>query len=418
MSGVASTQRCPQCGATVPVLPSYSTWCECGWNLVAPSRDEPKPRVGRLSASLGRRLNDRLAEEVAAIERVESRLTAARVGAYAVAALVYVLTVALAVGGVLLVVVTFPNIAGGLLGFLITASAVLMRPRLGSLPDVDLVGREDAPALYALADEVAAALGTRTVDAIAIDHTFNASWSIVGLRRRRLLMLGLPLLAALEPPERVAVMAHELAHARNGDATRGLLVGSSIRGLGQLYLLLAPGHEEGVIAWVLTRIYWLLSRPVLALLLLQLHLALRDAQRAEYLADAMAAEVAGTDAVIGTHEKLLLEPLLYAAVGTAARAAAAERVDAFDELNAAIVVVPARERERRRRIARLEEARLDDTHPPTARRIELLERRPRQAGRVVAGDDRAAAVDEELRRLRPCLQARLVDDFRDALFYG
>ena len=93
-------------------------------------------------------------------------------------------------------------------------------------------------------------------------------------------------------------------------------------------------------------------------------------------------------------------------------------MDAFDELNAAIVEVPARERERRRRIARLEEARLDDTHPPTARRIELLERRPRQAGRVVAGDDRAAAVDEELRRLRPCLQARLVDDYRDALFYG
>jgi hypothetical protein len=37
---------------------------------------------------------------------------------------------------------------------------------------------------------------------------------------------------------------------------------------------------------------------------------------------------------------------------------------------------------------------------------------------VVAGDLRAAAVDEELRRWRPALQARLVDDFRDALFYG
>jgi Zn-dependent protease with chaperone function len=293
-----------------------------------------------------------------------------------------------------------------------------MRPRLGSLPDEELVRRDEAPALYGLADEVADALGTPRVDAIAIDHTFNASWSIVGLRRRRLLTLGLPLLAALQPAERVAVIAHELAHGRNGDATRGLLVGSSIRGLGQLYLLLSPHDEDGVIAWVLTRMYWLLSRPVLALLLLQLHLALRDAQRAEYLADAMAAEVAGTDALIGTHEKLLLEPLLYAAVGTAARAAPAERLDAFDELSAAIANVPARERERRRRIARLEEARLDDTHPPTARRIELLERRPEHAGLVLAGEERATAIDQELRGRRRALQARLVDDFRDALYYG
>jgi Zn-dependent protease with chaperone function len=417
MAGVASTQRCPQCGATVPVLPSYSTWCECGWNLAPPARDEPSSRLARLSASLGRRLGDQMAQELASTERLQPRLTAARVGAYLVAAFVYALTIALAVGGVLLFLLTFPHIAGGLAGFLMTASAVLMRPRLGSLPDEELVRRDEAPALYGLAHEVADALGTPRVDAIAIDHTFNASWSIVGLRRRRLLTLGLPLLAALEPAERVAAIAHELAHGRNGDATRGLLVGSSIRGLAQLYLLLSPAEDDGVIAWVLTRIYWLLSRPVLALLLLQLHLALRDAQRAEYLADAMAAEVAGTDAMIGTHEKLLLEPLLYAAVGRAARAASNERVDAFDELAATISRVPERERERRRRIARLEEARLDATHPPTAKRIELLARRPAHAGRVAATGQRTAAIDEELRGRRRVLQARLVDEFRDALYY-
>jgi Zn-dependent protease with chaperone function len=371
-----------------------------------------------MAASLGRKFGDRLAEEMAAAERPKPRLTAAKVGAYAVAAFVYALTIALAVAGVLLIVLPFPHIAGALFGFLALAAAVLMRPRLGSLPDDGLVTRDEAPELYRLVDQIAVALGTRSVDAIAVDHAFNASWSIVGLRRRRLLTLGLPLLATLAPDERVAVIAHELAHGRNGDATRGLLVGSSIRGLGQLYLLLTPDDDEGLIAFLLTRGYWLLSRPVLGLLLLQLHLALRDSQRSEYLADALAAEVAGSDAVIGVQEKLLLEPLVYAAVGRAARAAPGERVDAFDELAAAVARVPERERERRRRVARLEDARLDDTHPPTAMRIGLLERRPARQPGVVADAARSAAVDGELAGRRKALQATLVDEFRDALYAG
>ena len=418
MTGVAATQRCPQCGAAVPVLAAYSTWCECGWNLVAPARDEPRTRLERVSARLGRRFGDRLAEQLAGAERLEPRLTPARVASYVVAGFVYALTLGLAVGGVLLIVLPFPHIAGALGGFLMIGTAVLMRPRLGSLPDEGIVARNEAPALYGLVDEIAETLGTRTVDVIAVDHLYNASWSVVGLRRRRALTLGLPLLAALEPRERVAVIAHELAHGRNGDSTRGLFVGSSVRGLAQLYVLLLPDDEEGVIAWVLTRVYWLLSRPVLGLLLLQLHLSVRDLQRAEYLADALAARVAGTDAVIGLHEKLLLASLVDAAVSRAAQAPPAERIDAFDELAATVATVPERERERRRRVARLEETRLDATHPPTAKRIELLERRGAVTVRVEPTPEQTAAIDRELHVRRRDLQAKLVDEFRDALYYG
>ena len=51
---------------------------------------------------------------------------------------------------------------------------------------------------------------------------------------------------------------------------------------------------------------------------------------------------------------------------------------ALDRVRAALRAVPARERERRRRIARLEQARLEDTHPPTGMRIALLEERAPQ----------------------------------------
>jgi Zn-dependent protease with chaperone function len=142
----------------------------------------------------------------------------------------------------------------------------------------------------------------------------------------------------------------------------------------------------------------------------------RDMQRAEYLADALAARVAGTDAEISSDEKLLLAPLVLAAVSRVAHALPGERVDAFDELAAAVARVPERERERLRRVARLEETRLDATHPPTAKRIELLERRGRVDGLVILDAQRSAAIDDELRGRRRALQEQLVDDFRDALY--
>src|SRR5262249_8626043 len=149
------------------------------------------------------------------------------------------------------------------------------------------------------------------------------SWMVVGVRRRRVLTLGLPLLLLLEPQQRVALVAHELAHARNGDSTRGLVVGSSVRALAEFYAALAPEpSRDGSIAWddlgffdmIVNGILWLISRPAYGLLLLQLHLLLRDSQRAEYLADALAARVAGTEATVGLHERLLLESVLGATV--------------------------------------------------------------------------------------------------------
>jgi hypothetical protein len=57
--------NCPTCGATVPVLEGYVTWChECGWNVTAPPR--PDLRAGRL----------------------EPRLTPSKLAAYALAAFV------------------------------------------------------------------------------------------------------------------------------------------------------------------------------------------------------------------------------------------------------------------------------------------------------------------------------------------
>jgi Zn-dependent protease with chaperone function len=422
---VHATQPCPRCNAELPVNQGFVTWCDrCGWNVTAPSvLRPPQTRFDRLYAAAGRRLGDRLEDELLAAERLDPRVTPARAAAYAIAVVTTLLTVALAAGGVLLVVLAFPNPAAIVVGPVLVGLAWLMRPRLGKPPTDDVVTRADAPALHSLVDEIADALDVPHVDIIVVDHAFNASWTILGARRRSVLTLGFPLLRMLEPQQRVALIAHELAHGRNGDSTRGLVVGSSVRALAAFYWSIAPEHFDGASAWselaffdrIVNVVLWIVSRPALALLQLQLHLLLRDSQRAEYLADALAARIAGTAATVGLHERLLLESMLNS---TVQRAMHARRngADLFDELDAVLQRVPERELERRRRAARLEDARLEATHPPTVKRIDLLERREPLEPRVVCDPARDERIAIELKPRESALAAALIEDYRDSLY--
>ncbi len=400
------------------------TWCECGWNLVAPAvPEESNTRLGRVYASIGQRLGDRLVDELRSADRLEPGWTAARVMAYVVASLVYLGVALLIAAGVASLVVGFTNpFAIGIALFLF-AFAWLLRPRFGKAPDENVVERSEAPALYAFADEVAAALDTKPADMIVVDHEFNASWWVVGLRRTRVLTLGLPLLTMLDPQERVALVAHELAHARNGDSGRSFFVGGALRALEEVYAVLAPedhvdSYSELAIFEKLTNVaMWVISRPALGLLYLQVFLLAQDHQRAEYLADALAAEVAGSTASVGLAEKLLLEPTFRAAVMQAARERTDEpERDLFAELAERTGHIPGRERDRRRRVARLEDARLDATHPPTARRIELLEARTQDERKVTLDADRSAEIDEELSGRRKAFHRLLVEEHQDSLY--
>jgi len=78
------------------------------------------------------------------------------------------------------------------------------------------LGRSDGGALYDLVEEIRRAIEAPPIDGITITGGFHAS-AVVGvpagrLRRRRILVLGFPVLATLSLPELRAVIAHELAH--------------------------------------------------------------------------------------------------------------------------------------------------------------------------------------------------------------
>ncbi|MHB1571863.1 MAG: M48 family metalloprotease [Solirubrobacteraceae bacterium] len=235
----------------------------------------------------------------------------------------------------------------------------------------------------------------------------------------------MPLLAALEPPVTVALLAHELAHERNGDARRGRLVGSSLTSLSSTLDLLRPQPMCRVpgrwrFSMFLTNVLlWLCSQPPRLLLTLQAHLLYRDSQRAEYLADELAASVAGTDAVIGLHDTLLAKPAVEV---TICRVTIANQrtisPSLLDDIRAAACEPDTSKRDERRRRARAERRRLDSTHPPIASRIAVLERRPTKPPVVVLDAAAEAALADELRRVMESHTRTLIDHDRGRMYYG
>ena len=413
-------QPCPECGHELPVHERLSTWCDrCSWNLRPVDPEPPKGRLARAYAAAGVRLGARLVRELRDAESLKPRLTANLLAAYAIAVLVLAFWLALVIGGVALalsgnpVAIAAAVVMGGL--------AVLMRPRPVELPEeAEDVEPDRAPRLHALVSEVAGAIGAPAPRRLRVDHDYNAYWTLAGWRRERVLTLGLPLLTALDPAERVALVAHELGHGRNGDARRGLVVGTALHSLVGLLEALVPDHGEsgwGPIGALVDGVLWLLTRPVVALLYLEYTLLMRDSQRAESLADELAARAAGTGAAAGLLEKLLLEPVWYGLVRTAAVRRESDG-DLFEALREAVAGVPERERERRRRVARLEDMRLDISHPPTYARLDLLHARPPRSPSVALSAFESDRIDDELRELRPRLTATALDESAGALYSG
>jgi Zn-dependent protease with chaperone function len=407
----------------LPLEDGWVVWCTgCDWNVAGtPASARPTSAVGQLLERAVAASGDRLAAELARSDTLEPRLTPALAAAYVLAAAIQVTAFGL-VGAALVVAALWHSnpfilvIAAAMLGF-----GWLIRPRRSKPLGTGVITATEAPLLYRLAADIAGVLETAPPDVVIANDTFNASWATRGIRRRGVLTLGLPLLAVLEPQERVAVIAHELAHGKHGDVRRSSLIASALGTLAELYRTLTPGasaltySQLGGFDLLARPLLWIVAQPVKGLYSLELHLLLRDMQRAEYLADARGASVAGTAAMLGLHDVLLAQSVVQHAVSRAAH----DRLPAGEvrgALAAAVRAMPSRERARRRRAAALERVRLGETHPPTAMRIDLLESRATESARYMLDHPRSAAIDDELAARYAQAGAQLIDGFRSSLY--
>ncbi|MEV0150217.1 MULTISPECIES: M48 family metallopeptidase [unclassified Nonomuraea] len=339
---------------------------------------------------------------------------ASRTAGYILAFLVHLLAPAFLVTGVYLV--TRLTIGGILFGLVALDLAWLLRPRPAPFPAYAVpLTRSDAPHLYALVDRIGADLGAPRTDLIAISGAVNASFRTYGWRRSHLVEIGYPLWLLLSPQERVALLAHEMAHSSNGDARHGLVVGGALHSLHQLRLFASFGWRpgDGASAFITECLHALLGVPVRGVILLQEFLLYRSSQHAEYRADEMQARTAGTEAAAS------LLDVLTTRAESAGRFLGSSTVavgtgNLWAALRTAVDAVPDAELERRREAARAEKTRVDATHPPTYLRARRVLALPYAEPRVSAPP--MEQIEEELRKAAESVARSLRENAQSALY--
>lgn len=138
-----------------------------------------------------------------------------------------------------------------------------------------------------------------------------------------------------------------------------------------------------------------------------------ESQRAEYLADHLAAKVAGSVAVAGLLRKLGLAHNLKAVAERAYYSGDTDGRTVIDSFRAFVASVPAREMERIKRADERENARIDSTHPPTAMRIRFMESRGPAIPSVILDEAQSAAIDVELHTLNERLSMKIMGQYFD-----
>jgi heat shock protein HtpX len=401
--------KCPECDAGLVRRARQPVWCGgCEWNLGAYEPDKKAPRVDRWVAGFshraGYRLDAAFFSENVGKPLEPPGLTAARVGLLAVSLGILVLVVGCLGLGLWWVVDGFPSwslVPGAFLVFV----AFALLPRFGRVARWGALTPKEAPQLHALVNEVCEAVGCPRPDAVVVDSGFNASAGIVGWRRRRVLRIGLALWGSLAPAERVALLGHEMGHFVNNDPLRGLLTQPALTVFGALADAVRPhpdmaspgnGLDQDLLKLallVVSPVLWAASSLLAAVQLGLRSIASRDSQRAEYSADVLAAEVAGTNGLVGLLNTLVLGDSVVTAIrgvelsprpGAALWLGAAARA----KQNADITVA--------RQLSVRESASLWSSHPPAGYRARMIEALPVQDAKVVLSDERLAAIDVEV----------------------
>ncbi|GAA2490539.1 M48 family metalloprotease [Winogradskya humida] len=374
-------------------------WCPaCEWNLGRFEPDRRRPELGwlwvdRATHRTAWRLTER--EFAALVQRpLDARKwTAPRVLIMVVAVVLLLFVAALAVCGIWLITYDFPKLTI-LPGVALLALAIALRPRLGGLPS-EIHELPESSELAALVTHVAEAIGAPQPHIIGVDDSLGAYTTTIGLRRHRVLVLGLPLWSALTDQEKVALIGHELGHFANGDIRRGPLVHMALTTLGKLSALTREsGTATTVLEIVVAAIQWFFSRIVFLLHLLVVWLGLRDSQRAEYLADELAARAAGTAAAATLFDTLLLHDSLETVITREARAR--RGLPAWKAAAAEARTSSAPRLPLLRQLSRRDEVSLFASHPPTGMRAAMLQRRPAHPAAVTLTEPRSARIDTEL----------------------
>jgi Zn-dependent protease with chaperone function len=253
--------------------------------------------------------------------------------------------------------------------------AIVPRPDRFEPPGPQLT-RANAPALFVLIDQIARSTSQVGPSEVYLLNDVNAfvtqRGGVMGVGSRRVMGVGLPLVAHLTPAELAAVIAHEFGHYVSGDVGLGPWI---YKTRGAIIRAVAATHET-----------WLaVPFRVYAQLFLKTTLAVSREQ--EFVADRTAAAVAGREAAASALRRVAtlapayddylqteLRPLVQAGCLPPV-AAGFDRYLRHPRI-AALMQTAASDRTTGAEVGEY------DTHPPMADRIAALERLPRSTPAV------------------------------------
>jgi heat shock protein HtpX len=253
---------------------------------------------------------------------------------------------------------------------------ILAFPRVHKLPQ-DSLTTSQAPEFHRLLAAIAAQLNIAHPIRVTIDAKFSAFMTHAGLPPRHWMNIGMPMLLSLTPQEGVFVIAHEMAHAVNGDPKRGFFMSQALRFLshlgntwrphtifsaddGLLGILMLP-FALGILgfSWFFLILAWLLRQ-----------LAGESSQRAEFHADLLAASVSGSAAALTALDKLHLADVYDHAIHKHRHMP--ERAHSFAEFAHQMREVSAERWDKLRAEQEQHSLSLDSSHPPTLNRLAVI----------------------------------------------
>jgi len=238
-----TTETCPQCGTEMPVNTSYVTWCnQCEWNIDPDVEKKKKKLTERFFENVGKVLTDDLCERLQKDPSYKSPLNLSKTLAFLMATLIHGVGLFL----IYLGIKTFWNIPP-LISLLLIAAGLVFMPRIPRIKSMPVL-KEAFPELFDTMKQVTDALGSKEIDAVYLSSDFNAFYTRAFVKGsfglKRVLCIGLPLFYILEPQERIALIAHEIAHGVNKDVARGIYVGTALNTLRTWYQIIAPEADQ------------------------------------------------------------------------------------------------------------------------------------------------------------------------------
>ena len=309
----------------------------------------------------------------------------------------------------------FGNVFTMILAALLAIGGLVLLPRLQRPPE-RLLTRQQAPEAFALLDQISAHLGAPQIDGIELMAGANAYLGQYGVIRRRVVLgIGIVLWDGLSDQERLALLAHEIAHLANDDPARGRILAWAIEVLiGWYEVFDAEEHQRlnlatDVLFGLLGALVWAMLRGLGWLYNL-------DSQKAEFLADGLSARVAGRRASVDLLHVLVRMSALNKVMATYMPRQHKDHdgPGIFEYIQEELAQMPAEEVARLEERMAAEELSVDASHPPTIYRLGFLSEISLEAPLMTVQPEPFAAMTEEFAIERARLGRALYGDYLDA----